>query len=517
MTPLRAILLTAVSSPQQATSDKESLETQERDLRALAAREGWEIVDVLRIPGHSRRYFNYHEFAEDMRAAGFDAADKMFSHWKARDFDVLAVWMGDRLSREQSMFAEIIARTIDAHATIYDLKSGGWIKEDNYRMYAAMSGYAAASAIDALVTRGQATKDAMVDRGIIPAGRLPFTHRWLRDENGKKVGVELDEKWRAMTQELAFVLLEGVSWRLIPDVLAQRGYARPGGLPYSMASLYKLLHNPIVWGHVVRGFGNREKGYTFSDGAWAYDKSVAPPEYVRINYDCHAPLYEGRLAEQVRAELNRRHDMRGRMSPSRSYEFSGLFICAECGSALIVQRNMSGWLGLRCRAAKYGQCSNRRVMSFTNARKQVTKILRGLLNAKTPALPNTTASSTKSQRAGLRRAIDKHRARIDNLIDSEANVDIEDRGFYRDKVKEERVAMRQAEQRLHELERAAAVEERSSRALAAELDELRAIRLENFWAQEPRAINQRLRAIIGDMRFAALGNKIVGSAPKKRA
>ena len=155
MTPLRAILLTAVSSPQQATSDKESLEMQERDLRALAAREGWDVIDVLRIPGHSRRYFNYHEFAEDMRAAGFDAADKMFAHWRARDFDVLAVWMGDRLSREQSMFAEIIARTIDARATIYDLKSGGWIKEDNYRMYAAMSGYAAASAIDALVTRGR--------------------------------------------------------------------------------------------------------------------------------------------------------------------------------------------------------------------------------------------------------------------------------------------------------------------------------------------------------------------------
>lgn len=513
MTPLRAILLTAVSSPAQATSDKESLEAQERDLRELAAREGWQVVDVLRIAGHSRRYYNYHEFADDMRAHGFDAADKMFEHWRAKDFDVLAVWMGDRLSREQSMFAEIISRTIDGDAAIYDLHSGGWIRKDNYRMYAAMSGYAAASAVDSLVTRGRATKDANVRKGLVPGGFLPFAYRFVRDEQGKKIRVEVNEEYRAMAYALAQALLDGVAWGKMPQVLKGRGYARPDGKAYSFQTFYRLFYNPITWGHVARGYSHSER---HRNGRWAYDKSEPPPANVLITYDAHEPLFDGVLGERVRAELDRRREIRGRMNPAQPTRFSGLFMCAECGSSLILYRGNGNWRGLRCARVRYGECTNRHALPEREAQRYLDAMLKQMIRAKKPALPHFQREDTHTQRDALERAITKSHERIHYLIDREVDAHEDERPFYREKIKQERIKIRTNQRSLDALERAHAAEERRNKSLAMTIDQLREMSLVDFWRQDALVINQTLRRILGGMKFAVRGREVVDVRPYTR-
>ena len=58
---LRCIIWCAVSSRAQNEPDKISLPQQESDSRALAEGNGWEIIDVLRVPGHSRRTVDFHK------------------------------------------------------------------------------------------------------------------------------------------------------------------------------------------------------------------------------------------------------------------------------------------------------------------------------------------------------------------------------------------------------------------------------------------------------------------------
>ena len=103
---LRAIIWCAVSTKGQAVEEKDSLPTQEADARAKCDAEGWEVVDVLKVPGHSRNYIDIHECARDMRKNGIDAFDKLIRHWEDRDFDVLVARDGDRFARTQHDEAE---------------------------------------------------------------------------------------------------------------------------------------------------------------------------------------------------------------------------------------------------------------------------------------------------------------------------------------------------------------------------------------------------------------------------
>jgi DNA invertase Pin-like site-specific DNA recombinase len=190
--PLCAILWCAVSTAGQAADDKDSLPTQEADARSLCEREGWRIADVLRVPGHSRRYIDIHECARDMRLEGIDAFDKLIRHWEAGDFDVLLVRDASRFARTQALHAYVVERTIDSGARIFSLQDG-FIDETNYRMWIAMGGYSAAGEIDNLKKKRQIGFDARARRGLPVNAKVVASHKLLRDEKtGKALKVVID-------------------------------------------------------------------------------------------------------------------------------------------------------------------------------------------------------------------------------------------------------------------------------------------------------------------------------------
>jgi len=61
MSTLRSVIWCAVSSQAQNEPDKVSLPQQEEDGRKLALSQNWRVVDVMRVPGHSRRYIDFHK------------------------------------------------------------------------------------------------------------------------------------------------------------------------------------------------------------------------------------------------------------------------------------------------------------------------------------------------------------------------------------------------------------------------------------------------------------------------
>jgi hypothetical protein len=71
--PLRALVWAAT----RLRRIKYSLPDQVRRGEALAAREGWQLWAVLQVPGHSRRYLDFHELARDARAHGIDVFDEL--------------------------------------------------------------------------------------------------------------------------------------------------------------------------------------------------------------------------------------------------------------------------------------------------------------------------------------------------------------------------------------------------------------------------------------------------------
>ena len=99
MTETRCLIWCAVSSRAQNQPDKISLPQQEADSLKLANENSWRVVDVMRVPGHSRRYIDFHKLAEDAAREGIDAFHRLSRHWEARDFDVMIVLDGNRFAR----------------------------------------------------------------------------------------------------------------------------------------------------------------------------------------------------------------------------------------------------------------------------------------------------------------------------------------------------------------------------------------------------------------------------------
>ena len=247
--PLRAVIWCAVSTKAQTEEDKDSLPSQERDARNLCERNGWTIVDVLRVPGHSRRYVDIYKCAADMRSQGIDAFDRLLELWDTQGFDVLIVRDGDRFARTQSLHAYVVETTInEMRGRIYSI-ADGWIDEKNYRMFTAMSGYRAAGAVDALVQARDRAMDNAAQRGL-PTSAVPvMSHQIIYGKGHKRERLEVNESKRRLWDDLATLILEGVAWDNIEDELYKRyGHINPDtGRRYGSRTMYKVVYNPYFW------------------------------------------------------------------------------------------------------------------------------------------------------------------------------------------------------------------------------------------------------------------------------
>jgi hypothetical protein len=105
------------------------------------------------------------------------------------------------------------------------------------------------------------------------------------------------------------------------------------GKPYYSHYMYRLIMKPLFWGHTARNHNSATSKNGFKYGAWIYDESEPIPEGAMMFRNTHPPVWEGELADLIKAELKRRSEtVRGHSDPEYTHRFSGLVVCAECGS-----------------------------------------------------------------------------------------------------------------------------------------------------------------------------------------
>ncbi|MBZ0302018.1 MAG: recombinase family protein [Anaerolineae bacterium] len=356
--PLKAIIWIAVSTKAQAEEEKISLPQQEADARALCARENYQIIDILRVPGHSRHYIDIHECNRDMLAQGINAFDRLMRHWEAQDFDVLVVRDSERFARTQTLHAHVVESTIMSGGHIYSLTDGP-IDDTNYDMFIALGGYKSAGDVKRLVKRRKEAMRERAKKGLPTSSGVPMSHKLIRDERGKPVRLVVDESKRRLWDDLVTVLLEGIGWRDIEKELYKRfGHANERGEPWHTNRMYALLTNPTFWGHSAQHY-RLEKRFA-NIGDWIFEPGHEIPPGVTIHYNTHEAVYEEEQREKVKAEFRRRQGMVGGMRPRNTHRFSGLVVCGECGYYLITSNTGTGgktW-GLRC-MSHYNQSATR--------------------------------------------------------------------------------------------------------------------------------------------------------------
>jgi DNA invertase Pin-like site-specific DNA recombinase len=506
----RAILWVAVSSGAQAEEEKESLPEQERRLREIAADRGWQIVDLITVPGHSRVYFNYPEFAAAAAAEGMSDPARMFEHWKRRDFDVFACVAGDRFGRSASIFNEVVERTYDAGAQVFTIRDG-LIERGNENTWAVMASYAASSEVRELKRRYQFGMNRRAAEGKPLSPRVRFSHQIIRDARGKAVTMVVREELRPLFNDIATILLERVAWTALERVLFERyGHVADNGKPFPMYALYHLLNAPSFWGNSAR--------HAPADcrGDWVFDEGAPVPEGVTVYYGTHEAVYTGELAEAVKAELRRRRALRGSARPDTQYPLSALFACDECGYKLAWTNSNGRWRGARCNTAYVHRpyttepCAQRQHMPEPYAldymRQLVTLIVTtgdvqtALASLATPEPPDETPE--------LERQLAQLEAEGHTLIQNQLRAPASMSRLYEEQIDVLGTRIEAVRERL-----TAAKQRQPSDAVRASrhaaLTELQALG-EVFWQQSPGKVNQVLRRVFAGWVFMVRDGAICG-------
>lgn len=515
---LRALSWVAVSSGKQAKDDKISLPEQQRLNRAVADENGWEIVDEMRVPGHSRAYIDIHSCAADMRAQGIDAFDKLLAHWEARDFDVLICYGSDRFARTQSLLAYVVEMTIvECGAVIHSIQDG-LVTRQNMRMFISMTGYKAASDMDRLREFAAKDRRKRADAGKAVSSKVPMSHRVVRDPvSGKDTGVELRQELLPMWMDLADLILSGIGYLQLPAEMFKRGYARPDGRPFRAGQFHDLLRSPMFWGCAALNFRDGTKFKGRAD--WVWDASIPPPVGVTVLRDKYPAVYTGELAARVRAELLRRANMRGRASPQNTYEWTGLVRCGVCGykmgivAKLYLKRPLRG---VRCDHSMPLQrftevCPNKGMVPDKAIRDFLTDRLHEWLHGK-PFLPTASAQTEQDIGQWAAREAAGIQTRIERLILEQSGAPDAAQPIYRSQIAQLSEQLANLNARAAEYATRAAVRHAEDKRRNRALNEIRKIGPDHLWELPGRKVNQLLHELLYGYHLVGYNRKIVGLA-----
>lgn len=510
---LRAVLWCAVSTQAQAEDAKVSLPQQEADARALCARHGWRIVDVLLVPGHSRHYLDIHECAADMQRAGIDAFLRLIEHWQRRDFDVLICRDSERFARTQSLHARVVEETIAASARIYSL-ADGWVDSNNFRMFIAMAGYKAASDVERLVKGRKKAMDENARRGLPTTSSIAMSHRIIRDEFGRAQKVVPDESKRVMIEAAARIVIEGHGWNHIERILFERyGFTNPKtGRPYRRLTFYQLFHTPTFWGHSARHF----RDYSVPNGTrtdmWVFDESEPLPEGVLMYRNTFPAAITGKLARELQDELRRRRMVvRGNARPRRTRMFSGLMVCDECGYYLVYGYN-KGYPGYKCVSHylpdhKRPDCTQHHYsMNEPAIKKWMHAFIAGLLEGN-PITPSVSAELDEVAR--LERDLEQTQNTVRVLIAKQAAAGDELAALYDEQIQQHGAALKHLQALLRDVRLRQQQTSQQQQQRAASLEALRGQKLKDFWRRPSVEINQVLHALFGRVRLYVRDGKII--------
>lgn len=513
----RAILLLAVSSGKQAAELRQSLPEQDERLHEIAAHLGWKIVDIITVPGHSRVYYTYREFAEEALAEGIAAPMRMFEHWQKRDFDVFACASGDRFGREQSIFAEVVGRTIDAGAVVHTLRDGE-INAGNRRMFVSMGGYQASVEIDELKRRYRFGMKKRAARGL-PTTSHGHIYSHAVVGQGDSAQTVVNDSARRLFADIADLLLQGVSWRQMPDLLLERGHARPSGRRLSPSTLRGWLMHPTFWGNTAQHFHDGDH-YSVGRGFWVFDSSEPAPPHVTIYYNTHPPMYAGELAQRVQAELRRRFGATGNSRPLYRRRFGGLVVCGECGYACNYKQS-DNWLGIHCVSRQQvdldTRCTNIRYINEKRLIALADAMLRDML-----ASGNWSAlyaageqDDTADRLAQVEAELEAARGQVTALIQKQASMPAVLSDTYDAQIRAlaARLEGLQTERaRLAKTQADAAPQVEQKRAL----EELRLMGVDALWLLPPHEVNMFLSRLFGTRRLVLLDGDIIGMSAAPR-
>ncbi|MFD3443913.1 recombinase family protein [Microbacteriaceae bacterium 4G12] len=358
----------------------DSIRRQEGDLRALAAREGWDVVATLADDGFSGR---------KARAKSTEALRML----KDGEADVLAVWRLDRWTRQGLTAAAELVSVLDARPGSLFVAAQEGIRSDQpqWRVTAVVLSETARAEAENTSARVRSSIQANRAAGRFVGGTVPFGYRPApRSEGGRTLIPHPPEV--AVVREVAERLLGGESQASVIADLTRRGVATTRS-KHRLAEMrgettdnldrgsWSYAGLAAVWtGESLLGRVSRSRAVTTAEGrpakVWELvrDANGAP-------LTAYEPLLDLGTVERLRAHLRNPKSPQSRRDPERRTRrarlLSGVIFC-ECGQRLWV--TVSGGGTVYTCARRAGRCIGPNIKA-ENAERAVAEAFLGVAGA----------------------------------------------------------------------------------------------------------------------------------------
>lgn len=390
----------AVSTPEQAKDEKESLAEQERSCRTVGEGKGWmESVQPFIVSGESRtRWVNLRDAENEI-----PALRAMLESAKRGEFDILVMYDYNRLRD----LVDPVAKTLSYYgAQVYSLNQPVEpISPETFTPYASDS-ESMMRGLAQIISRAQIADlrrknvygvVARVKRGLYS---LKIPYGYMKGDNG--IPVPIPSQARVVI-EIKDMWLSGKSTPRILEYLSKNYPSARGYKSWKRGALVHILQNKFYAGKVFyRQFKvSRDPHHNLKR-----IKRMDSPEILVDGQ--HQALYSWEEYQMIMVEFERRKAL----PVSNRYAFSGLLTCSVCGRRLfhcVETRNV--W-----RCAYDGGGTDHISLLQVEAMALIPKaIQRAVMNFRESALPPV---SQVSYDAAALAELERQRRRIQDAYES---------------------------------------------------------------------------------------------------
>ena len=288
--------------------DKDDIPMQKEACRAFAKEKGWEIVKEFSEKGIS----GFKKSAKER-----DQLQQIQQAAVAREFDVLLVFMFDRLGRRDDETPFIVEWFVKQGVEVWSTQEGQQRfdthvdKLMNYIRYWQASGESIKTSVRTRTRMEQLTAEGLYTGGIAAYGYRLVKRGRINKRNHEVYDLEIDEK-EAEVVRLIFqkYVYEGYGARRICNYLCEHNIMGRNGKNIPNVSIVRMIQNKSYTGYLING-----------------NVETACPELQIIDPDLFERAQEARHARKRERGANP-------LSYSSQALLCGIVFCAHCGNRL---------------------------------------------------------------------------------------------------------------------------------------------------------------------------------------
>jgi site-specific DNA recombinase len=343
-----------------------SIEDQIRRCREYAQRQGWNVIEP---------FVRVDRAISAASIAGRDALQQLVkaAKDKNREFDCLLIDDTSRLARDLSDALRTFKILEFHHVTVVSVSQGIDSSQGNARPLLAMHGIMDEQYLTDLAAKVHRGQEGRALHGYTTGGRV-YGYNNVPVEDPSRTGkygraavlgveLEINPKQAAVVRRIFTMYAEGTGQATIAVQLNAEGIPGPNGF-WSKYTIHEMLRNEryggvFVWGRTKKS-RNPETGRKVSratpESQW---RRVDAPNWRIVPEELWHAVQERRRS--ARESFHRKGGMT-RTQRARSYLFSGVLVCGQCGGSVVICAGggKRGYVKYGCHTHKQsGICGNK--------------------------------------------------------------------------------------------------------------------------------------------------------------